>query len=339
MVVIAVLVRAAGRRQSEKPASGIWDFVVMAFAPWAGGRKFSDSRHCQKLAVAWLALVILELGAAFWFQQEKFTDRLVVVSRNFYGVLRVFDHRQGELPEHILWVSNGKTLHGAQFSDPPKRSWPTIYYGDQSGVGMAMRALPAGNRRLGLVGLGAGTLCTYAQASDDVHIYEINPEMQRLAATCFTYLSNCPAKVEITLGDARVSLEREPPQNFDLLVLDAFSSDAIPVHLLTAEAFEVYERHLKTNGIIAIHISNKWLNLEPVVANVARRFNYRLVVIDHVPSDEQWWLRRSLWALLAHDDKPLDTAEIRNAGRAAEENPAKVPLWTDDFSSLFQVLQ
>ena len=151
----------------------------------------------------------------------------------------------------------------------------------RSGVGPGdERAAGRRSRRIGVVGLGAGTLAAYGQPGDYLRFYEINPEVQAAGRSRFTYLSHCPGKVEVVLGDARLSLEREPPQNFDLLVLDAFSSDAIPVHLLTEEAFALYERHLKTNGVIAVHISNGSLNLEPVVANLARRFNYQLAAID-----------------------------------------------------------
>ena len=131
-----------------------------------------------------------------------------------------------------------------------------------------------------MVGLGVGTLAAYARTNDYLHFYEINPEVLRVAESRFTYLAHCKGRIECTLGDARLSLEREPSQQFDLLVLDAFSSDSIPVHLLTREAFAVYDRHLKTNGVIAVHISNKSLDLEPVLANVARECHYHMAVIE-----------------------------------------------------------
>src|SRR5204862_2750866 len=136
------------------------------------------------------------------------------------------------------------------------------------------------------------------QPGDYVRLYEINPEVKHVATSFFTYLSNCLGRVEVVPGDARLSLEREPPQQFELLVLDAFSSDAIPVHLLTKEAFEVYERHLKPGGILAIHISNHYLDLEPVVTNLARQFNYKLALIDYDENDEDWWAYSSTWMLL-----------------------------------------
>jgi len=174
-----------------------------------------------------------------------------------------------------------------------------------------------------------------------VRIYEINPQVQRVATSWFTYLPHCKGKVEVALGDARLSLEREPPQRFDLLVLDAFSSDAIPVHLLTKEAFEVYERHLNTNGVIAVHISNHYLDLEPVVVNLARHFGYKLAAIDYDDTDSEgdWWLYSSTWILLTRDQRIIASSAIHAAAYKVNTNSTKVPLWTDDFTSLFQVLK
>jgi tetratricopeptide (TPR) repeat protein len=238
-----------------------------------------------------------------------------------------------------LELAHGRTLHGLQFVDPSRAAWPTLYYSEHSGVGLAMRALPAGPRRIGLIGLGTGTLASYAQAGDYVHIYEINPEVERLATSRFTYLANCPGKVEVTLGDARLSLEREPPQDFDLLVLDAFNSDAIPVHLLTREAFASYERHLKTNGIMAVHVSNLSVNLEPVVVNLARHFNYEMATIDYGAPRDKPWILRSVWMLLSRSREIINSPAIRAAARPAQTSSISVPLWTDDFASLFQVLR
>ena len=157
-----------------------------------------------------------------------------------------------------------------QFTHPVGATWPTAYFTPNSGVGLAVVALPKADRRIGIIGLGVGTMAAYIRTNDYLHFYEINPEVLRLAKSPFTYLAHCPGKVECTLGDGRLSLERQPSQQFDLLALDAFNGDALPVHLLTREAFAVYDRHLKTNGIIAVDISNKSLDLEPVIANIAR---------------------------------------------------------------------
>ena len=237
----------------------------------------------------------------------------------------------------MLW--HGRNVHGLQFVDPLRAAWPTTYYSEKSGVGLALRALPAA--------AGASAWSAWAPArwpptpkpGDDVHFYEINPEVLSLAASRFTYLTNCPGKVEVTLGDARLSLEREPPQDFDLLVLDAFNSDAIPVHLLTREAFAIYGRHLKTNGIIAVHISNRSLNLEPVVINLARHFNYQVAAIDDAASPPINGGLGSVWMLLSRSGEIIDSPAIRLAARPPQTNSVSIPLWTDDFTSLFQMLR
>jgi spermidine synthase len=290
------------------------------------------------LTCAWLLVGSVALGIALWLQAHRNNELRVCRSRNFYGVLTVYEHHKQEPMLHFSQLMHGRTMHGLQFVDPVRATWPTTYYAEESGVGLALRALPAGQRRIGLVGLGVGTLTTYAQAGDYVHIYEINPEVRRLATSWFTYLSNCPAKVDTTLGDARLSLEREPPQEFNLLALDAFNSDAIPVHLLTREAFLIYERHLKTNGIIAVHVSNKSMNLEPVVVNLARYFNYEVTTIDYAPPADKPWILRSVWMLLSRSKEIINSPAIREAARPAQTNSLSVPLWTDDFASLYQIL-
>ena len=231
----------------------------------------------------WLASLgvgVVVLGVALLWQSHKFAKTRVLMSRNFYGVLSVSEELKDSPDWHHFALFHGQTLHGLQFVHPIGATWPTAYYTDNSGVGLAVFSLPKGDRRMGLVGLGVGTLAAYARTNDYLHFYEIDPEVLRVATNRFTYLAHCKGKVECTLGDARLSLEREPSQQFDLLALDAFSGDAIPVHLLTREAFAMYDRHLKTNGVIAVHISNKSLDLEPVLANVARECHYHMAVIE-----------------------------------------------------------
>jgi hypothetical protein len=263
----------------------------------------------------------------------------IFTSRNFYGVLTVLDYRRTEPKDHYRLLEHGRITHGLQFVDPEEAKWPTTYYGEQSGVGLALGALPAGHRRVGLVGLGTGTLTAYARPGDYFRIYEINPEVKRLASSNFTYLSHCQGEAVVMLGDARLSLERDAPQQFDLLALDAFSSDAIPVHLLTKEAFELYQRHLKTNAVVAVHISNHFLDLQPVVLNLARNFNYQAAIIDYDDSDGDWWLYSSTWILLTRNAELLRAPAICDVATAPGTNAVRVPLWTDDFTSLFQILK
>ncbi|MGO8835916.1 MAG: fused MFS/spermidine synthase [Limisphaerales bacterium] len=281
----------------------------------------------------------LVASGMLWQQAHRFLGTTIYKSRNFYGVLKVYDANAEQPYLHHLQMFHGRIMHGEQFTDPERAAWPTTYYSEKSGVGRALEALPAGHRRVGAVGLGVGTLAAYGRAGDDIHFYEINPEVERLARSWFTYLTNCGGTAEVTLGDARLSLEREPPQSFDLLALDAFNSDAIPVHLLTEEAFAIYQRHMKTNGIIAVHVSTRALNLEPVVVNLARHFNYEVIAVENIPSPDTPWILRSVWMLLSRSSEIINSPAIRLAARPAETDSVNIPLWTDDFTSLFQILR
>jgi nitrate/nitrite transporter NarK len=294
--------------------------------------------RARALLCGLLVAVTVALAVNFWSQLHEGNADKILVSRNFYGVLTVFEHHRDEPNEHHFLLQHGRITHGLQFVDPEEAAWPTTYYGEDSGVGLAMRALPPQNRRIGLVGLGTGTLASYGKSGDVLHIYEINPAVRGIASTNFAYVSHSPAQVEIALGDARLSMEREPPQRFDLLALDAFSGDAIPVHLLTEEAFQIYQRHLNTNAILAVHISNHYLDLEPIVANLAKTFDYRMAVIDYDETDEEWWLYSSTWILLTRNPEILNATAIQNVSVPVKSHRRPVA-WTDDFTSLYQILK
>ena len=323
-----------------------------------GGTKAGFTTQQRTAGCVALGAGLVALGAALWAQahtQLDFTAKpepgstrhpfpkiLMERSRNFYGVLAIFRHDDNEHNTHLMEFAHGRTLHGMQYTDAERSRWATAYFSELSGIGMTMHALPAGPHRIGVVGLGAGTLAAYPKAGDFLHLYEINPEVLRLATKWFTYLTNCQGKIEMTLGDARLALETEPPQEFDLLVLDAFNSDAPPVHLLTKEAFNIYERHLKPHGMLAVNVSNKRINLDPILANIAREFHYKLVVVDNPAPHEKPWIMSASWALLAREEtgeKIINSAAIQLASRPPLTNSVSVPLWTDDFASLFQILR
>ena len=320
---------------------GMWAVLVALVASWIARKKFRSFRHWRFLTCVWLLLGLAGLGAALWMEARESRSERVYRSRNFYGVLTVYERNKKEPLSHHFLLQHGRITHGLQFVDPVQATWPVSYYGAQSGIGLGVGALPAGPRRIGVVGLGTGTMAAFGRAGDYLRIYEINPQVQQVANSWFTYLKHCAAKVEVAPGDARLSLESEPPQNFDLLVLDAFSSDAIPVHLLTKEAFEVYARHLNTNGVIAVHISNHYLDLEPVVVNLAHHFRYQLAAIDYDDLEDEgdWWLYSSTWILLSRDERFINTPAIHAAAYTVSTKTSKVPLWTDDFASLFQILK
>ena len=295
-------------------------------------------------APAWggaLVGVVVLLGF-LGYEAERAARSVVSSERNFYGVIRVVEDQGSGPEERFKFLRVGDIIHGLQFTHSARERWPLGYYSEESGVGLAMRhLLPARDRRMAFVGLGVGTLATYAQAGDTVRFYEINPAVEKVARDQFTFLKECRGRVELAMGDARLSLEREPPQQFDLMALDAFSGDAVPVHLLTQEAFECYLRHLKPEGVLAVHISNQHLDLTPVVRSLASHFHLRQATISHKPANPPWWIYRTRWVLLTRSAALLDHEAIRAAAAATQSEAAgpSATLWTDDHASLFQVLQ
>ncbi|MCE5269220.1 MAG: fused MFS/spermidine synthase [Planctomycetaceae bacterium] len=261
-------------------------------------------------------------------------------SRNFFGTVTVTEYGIND-GYHELMLTNGRIKHGRQFVDAERRRWPTSYYGEPSGVGRAIRYLQnAGPLRAGIVGLGAGTIAAYARPGDTFRFYEINPEVLRLARQRFTYLADCRGTCDVVLGDARLSLEAERPQGYRLLVIDAFSGDAIPTHLLTCEAFGVYRQHLAPHGVIAVHVSNQYLRLAPVVQRLAEHWGMQATQVQHDCSEEEGEtqaLDNSEWMLVT-DDKAFLQANPSTPADTAEET-IKAPLWTDQYSNLFQILQ
>lgn len=254
--------------------------------------------------------------------------------RSFYGVLKIQPSGSGLGSRRSLL--HGTIQHGAQFDDAARRSWPTSYYGHFSGVALAIKSRPL-PRRIGVVGLGTGTLASYGLDGDVLRFYEINSQVVDLARSEFSFLSDSKALIEVALGDARQTLERETNQQFDVLVLDAFSSDSIPVHLLTLEAFRSYLRHLKPDGILAVHISNRYLDLKPVIARLAQALDLHGRSVDS-PSDLPIHVFNAKWVLLSPDPRAFENAGLKSAATVLEGS-ASTGLWTDEFSSLYEVLK
>jgi hypothetical protein len=262
---------------------------------------------------------------------------VLAADRNFYGLLGSYEEAGGGVPYREL--RHGRIGHGLQFLDPLKRRWGTGYYSSIGGGGLALKHFRADQpRRIGLVGLGIGTLATYGDNRDLLRFYDINPEVERQAREFFTYLADSKAPIEIVLGDARLSMEREQPQNYDILVLDAFSGDAIPVHLLTREAFELYRRHLNPGGIIAVHISNRHLDLRPVLFGVAEQFDWNAA---HIKNDQEssQGIGPSDWMLLCPDEEFLRRPEIAAAAARAPQERDRIVHWTDDRTNLLQLIR
>jgi len=266
---------------------------------------------------------------------DRAESREIAVSRNFYGVLRVTEHSRHDPERHRLSMLHGRIVHGLQFADAEKRSLPTTYYGDESGVGLVLGREVSAPRHVGAVGLGVGTIGVYAREGDRFQFYEINEDVIQLANEHFTFLKDCEAQCETVLGDARLSLERQPPQNFDVLVLDAFSGDAIPVHLLTVEAGEIYLKHLKADGVLAVHISNMHFDLRPVVAALADRFGLTCVCTqtEGNPANGTETCR---WMLMSRN--PGVALNPRIDDYAVSTGDSRI-LFSDDDSNLFEIMR
>lgn len=274
------------------------------------------------------------------------TSGAVFEERNFYGVVRVKE----VYPDDSEWrgynMAHGITIHGLQFSAPDKRRLPTAYFAKESGIGLALLNHPKYGHamRVGILGLGIGTLAAYGQPGDVYRFYEINPIMKELAegqGGYFSFMKDSAAQTTIVLGDARISLERElaagQRQNFDMLVLDTFSSDSIPVHLVTKEAFALYLQQLAPDGVLAAHISNRHLDLVPVFWQLSKFYHLSMALIS-TPGDNRM-VFPSNWVFLARDPALLKIPAIAGRATPLDHYSTKIPLWTDDFSNLFQILK
>jgi hypothetical protein len=293
-------------------------------------------RHFAVLAPG-LLVVFLGLHALPQFQAAA-RHELFTSARNFYGVISVLERDVEDPAQHKFNFYSGRIVHGLQFTEAAKKHEPTAYFGRATGVGQALAEVARRkDLRVGIVGLGVGTLAAYAQPGHTYRFYEINDNVLRFAEKYFSYLADCRGHFDVVLGDGRLSLEREAPQNFDLLVLDAFSGDAVPTHLLTKEAFEIYRKHLRPDSLIALNISNRYLDLAPVVAGLADHFGYSMRQV-HSPASAQLGQFPADWIVLSRGGPADGVAETRTGDASGSLAPRKV-LWTDDHSNLFEILK
>jgi hypothetical protein len=263
----------------------------------------------------------------------------IATSRNFYGILRVKESIDSNGALRML--THGTIRHGFQYLRGPKSAWPTTYYGPHSGAGIVLTALDKPGRRIAVIGLGTGTLAAWGRPGDTFRFYEINPAVEEIANTWFTFLKNSKARTEVVLGDARVQMERElaagQSHDFDVIAVDAFSSDAIPLHLLTAECGDIYRQRLAPGGLLLLHISNRLLNLEPVARGLARHLGWKAVTFESGDETETGE-STATWVLMTNNAefllRPGMAQEVSWTGKG--RSPI---LWTDDFASLWHVLK
>jgi hypothetical protein len=303
------------------------------------GRPTGSAAVIETAAVRGLAaaLVLPVLGSgilAIWDRYESDRARTVSVQRNFYGVLRVTESNK-DTADHSRSLVHGAILHGFQMMAIERQLQATGYYREESGVGRVLRSLPAAPRRIGVVGLGSGVMAAHGRAGDVVRFYDIDPVVPIVAKRDFTFVTRTPAVVEIVPGDARISLAREEPQQYSVLVIDAFSGDAIPIHLLTLEAIDIYMKHVIRNGALLVHVSNKFFDLAPLVKNAAdRRGLFSALTRDldttgYIVSD---------WVVVTRDAALIESPILKSITVSITDHP-EWGVWTDDRSSILPLIK
>jgi hypothetical protein len=277
-------------------------------------------------------------------------SRTIAMKRNFYGILRVVESYPDDAANHVRYLYHGQTLHGFQLMGSAVRQGIlTSYFTEKSGIARAITNHPRYSdvnpakkqMRVGIVGLGAGTPAAYGRYGDYYRIYEINPAMNEIAGSghgYFRFVPDSKAEVDVIIGDARISMENEAPQQFDVLALDAFSGDAPPVHLLTKEAFGVYMRHIREGGIIAVHVTNRYLNFRPLILKIAEELDLEKLLISSWGDDGITYYTD--WFLLAKDKGVLQQSSFRSYAESPPdfETLESANIWTDDYSNLYQLL-
>ena len=293
----------------------------------------------RNFAVRIPLMALLIGGATSLYAVTAIGQPSLTARRNFYGILRVAERSDQNGP--LRQLTHGVIQHGFEYLDENKRDRPTSYYGPHSGVALAIDAKPH-PRRVAIVGLGTGTLAAWGRTGDTYRFYEINPAVEAIARQWFYYLNDSKAHTDVVLGDARVQLERElaagSSHDYDVIAVDAFSSDSIPIHLLTSECADLYRQRLAPGGILALHISNRALDLEPVARGMAQHLGWRARMVVAL-TDAEAGENNSRWVLLTENLDTFQHSKIRDTilGWSAPGQPTIT--WTDDFASLWQILR
>lgn len=319
-----------------------WSWALLigfALSAWIACQSFATQKLQSKIwlwRAAWFlpALTALAFMAKWEFNFSHRLERC----RDFYGVLSVSQYEDEDTRETYRSFISGGVPHGRQSLNPTRRREPLTYYAHETGIGLTLDTLKnKPDAKVGVIGMGAGTVACYAEPGQTYRFYEINPNAVHLALDYFSFIPDLKArgaKYELALGDARLSLEHEPPQQFDVLLLDAFSGDSVPVHLLTREAFELFLRHLKPNGIIAVHVTNRYLYLPPVVERAAQEFKLLTTRIGVKPKPNTGNYLTD-YILLTRDASFIQAHPPQVPSYSLN---LTVPLWTDHRHNLFQIL-
>ncbi len=302
---------------------------------------YDDSGAPRPLAVrAALLIVALSFGVYLARLERRDNQDYLLSARNFYGVLRVRDDLPQDGVGGVRVLIHGTINHGTQLLTPDGGRIPTSYFGATSGISRAIHIKgQAGPIRIGILGLGAGVTATLARAGDTLHYYEINPLVFEIAQTKFDFWKDCPADKHLYFGDGRLTLEgMKESENLDFLAMDAFTSDAVPMHLLTREAYAVYRRHLKPDGVLAINISNRYLDLEPIIAQAAKEMGWSGIVVYDEGDSEAFYVANT-WILLSKSPAIFADPEFQDPNVYALQTRKGFRAWTDDYSNIIQILR
>jgi spermidine synthase len=337
-VFVAIVAPHVFHTYLELPLAMVAASALAALVLWIAPQNWKGKIPVAAVRTAMIAFTI-GLAIHLGYEKHLSDQRFRMSVRNFYGVLRVRDIAANEESPAVRRLIHGTINHGEELSDTRYHDQPTSYYGPYSGMGRSMTYLQRhGPVRVGIIGLGAGVTASFCRAGDVFRFYEINPLALSVANTWFTFLRDCKADHQVLLGDARLTLEAQPSQQYDLMAIDAFTSDAIPVHLLTREAFALYFRHLKPTGILAVHVSNRYLDLVPVVSRNAQYFGKAAVNVDD-EDEEADYFSNSDWVVVAADASIFRDAAFKSSSVEPARIRWNLRPWTDDYSNLFQILK
>ncbi len=326
----------------------IWPVIgIGAGLVWAlGDIRTGIVRRWHRRVILLVIAVPMAVLAGWWKFGLQHDPAAIFVARNTFGTITVSDFNTDQPRAQVRYLSHGSTTHGIQLMHPDYQSWPTTYYGPESGIGLALaQSNQSAGRKIGVVGLGVGTVASYGQTGDHVRFYELDPAMVDVAQTQFTALARSAATITIKVGDGRLLLAAENSDaslpRLDVLVIDAFSSDAVPIHLLTSEAFAIYLDRLKSDGILIVNVSNRWVDVRSVVLAQAQKLGLTAASIFHRPSPDDWWAFASEWVLLTRLPARFESAAIQAAATPRVEipPPSTAPAWTDDFAGLWSALR
>jgi SAM-dependent methyltransferase len=321
----------------ELPLALIACGLIAAWLSWSSTRSIAGFSRKKNLLYAATAVALAMTGYVGWHAWEYYDyvrGNAILMVRNFYGTLRVKEYDRGDGTASRSLV-HGVINHGWQYVDPKLRRQPISYFGPGSGIAKALSFYEGRPRRIGIIGLGVGSFTAWGREGDYIRIYELDPDVVKIAREQFWYLGDSPARIDVVIGDGRLNIERDPPQNFDLISVDAFSSDAIPVHLLTREALRAYRRHLAPGGVIVYNVTNRFVNLPPLIKLTAEAEGMQILQMDDSPEDEKY--SGTSYVLVTANDRLV--ADKRFAGAEPIEPIKGLEPWTDSFNNLFKVVR